>query len=238
MQLIGLNANQFDDEGRLLSVGHLDQPQLAWLEQRLAQLKGEQVLVMLHHNVLEHLPGQARSPLGQRYLLGHRQRLIRLLEQAGVQLVFTGHLHVQDVARRGRLCEVLTGSLVSYPHPYRLIEINQADAGAVTVAIESPHLQALPGWPDLQRFSFDWMGDRAGPFIVKLLTNAPFNLPPDQAAAIAPELRDFWATIAAGDPQFDFSPLPPSVQQLLAPFNTADSAGQPQRLDNAACFVL
>jgi predicted phosphodiesterase len=238
VQLIGLNANQFDDEGRLLSVGYLDQPQLAWLEQRLALLKGEQVLVMLHHNVLEHLPGQARSPLGQRYLLRHRQRLIRLLEQAGVQLLFTGHLHVQDVARRGRLCEVLTGSLVSYPHPYRLIEISQTEDGAVAVAIESPHLQALPGWPDLQRYSFDWMGDRAGPFIVKLLTNAPFNLPPSQAAALAPDLRDFWATIAAGDPQFDFSPLPPSVQQLLAPFDTTGSTGQPQRLDNAVRLVL
>lgn len=78
---------------------------------------------MLHHNVLDHLPGQSNSPLGQSYRVKNAADIIRRLEAVGVRLKFTGHLHVQNVARRGDLCEVLTGSLVRYPHPYRMVEI-------------------------------------------------------------------------------------------------------------------
>jgi len=113
VQLIGLNSNSFEPDGSQLSVGYLDERQLAWLDNILPQVKSDLVLVMLHHNVLEHIPGQAQSPLGQRYMVHNHQALIRRLEADNVPLIVTGHLHVQDIARRGHLCEILTGSLVS-----------------------------------------------------------------------------------------------------------------------------
>jgi 3',5'-cyclic AMP phosphodiesterase CpdA len=238
LKLIGLNSNAFDESGKLLPVGYLNEAQLSWLDEVLPALQDDLVLMMLHHNVLEHLPGQSQSPLGQRYMLHNATALIRRLEKAGVRLMFTGHLHVQDVARQGNLCEILTGSLVSYPHPFRVLQVEQADDGSLTIEMQSQHLASVPGWPDLQGFSHQWMCDRAQPFMVKFLTNPPFNLPLAEAEAIAPNLKHFWATIAAGDPQFDFSHLPPKAQRLLDVFNSTDAEGRPLRVDNSATLVV
>lgn len=238
VKLIGLNSNAFDPAGNLLGVGYLDLEQMDWLEAVLPTLRDDLVLVMLHHNVLEHLPGQAVSPLGQRYMLHNREVLMQRLGAAGVKLLFTGHLHVQDVAQEGHLWEVVTGSLVSYPHPYRVLTVGRTEAGRLTVEIESQHLQAVAGWPDLQGYSYQWMCDRALPFMVKFLSSPPLGLPVAEATAIAPTLKHFWATIAAGDPQFDFSHLPPPTRRLLEPFRAVDREGRPQCFDNAATLVL
>jgi UDP-2,3-diacylglucosamine pyrophosphatase LpxH len=237
VRLIGLNSNVFDESGNQIGVGYLDDEQLAWLDDLLPQLQDDLVLVMLHHNVLEHLPGQAQSPLGQRYMVHNHRALIHRLEAAGVPLMFTGHLHVQDIARQGNLCEVLTGSLVSYPHPYRIVEVDRANDGQLSVHLESPRLQTVPPWDDLQAMSYDWMCDRALGFMVKFLTSPPLNIPLAEAEAIAPSLKNFWAIIAAGDPQFDFSHLPPQTRRILEPFSALDADGKPQQLDNSATLV-
>lgn len=237
VRLIGLNSNAFKANGEQIGVGHLDDEQLAWLDDTLAQTGDDLVLVMLHHNVLEHLPGQAHSPMGQRYMVHNHQALIQRLEAAGVRLMFTGHLHVQDIARRGNLCEVLTGSIVSYPHPYRLVEVVQGDDGALRVEVRSHRLESVHPWEDLQTMSYQWMCDRSQGFMTKFLTSPPLSLPLAEAEAVAPKLKDFWCTIAGGDPQFDFSALPTTVQQRLAPFQACDTEGNPQVLDNRATLV-
>ncbi len=237
VQLIGLNSNAFEADGSQIGVGYLSEEQLAWLDDLLPQLQQNLVLVMLHHNLLEHLPGQAKSPLGQRYMVHNHEALIHRLQQAQVPLIFTGHLHVQDIARRGNLCEILTGSLVSYPHPYRVLEIEHHGDGGLTVAVDSHRLKTVEPWEDLQAMSHQWMCDRAQGFMVKFLTSPPLNLPIAEAEAIAPGLQHFWATIAAGDAQFDFSHLSPETRRVLEVFNAVGEDGQPQKLDNRARLI-
>ncbi|MFZ4639996.1 MAG: metallophosphoesterase family protein [Nodosilinea sp.] len=234
VRLIGLNSNSFDPDGKLLEVGHIDAEQLAWLDHLLPQVQSDLVLVMLHHNVLEHLPGQSMSALGQRYMVRNHQALIDRLEAARVPLMLTGHLHVQDIARRGHLCEILTGSIVSYPHPYRIIQVTQDGDGPLRVEVQSHRLQSVHPWEDLQSMSYQWMCDRAGGFMTRFLISPPIGLSEAEAIAIAPGLRHFWPTIAAGDPQFDFSHLPAAIRQRLEPFNAVDAEGIPQTLDNQA----
>jgi len=53
-------------------------------------------------------------------ILENAPELLQLLRDSGVQLVFTGHLHVQDIAYCQGVYDITTGSLVSYPHPYRV----------------------------------------------------------------------------------------------------------------------
>ncbi|ASC70841.1 hypothetical protein XM38_017880 [Halomicronema hongdechloris C2206] len=238
VHLIGLNSIGFDAQGQQLRVGHIDPEQLAWLEATLASLSHSLVLVMVHHNVLEHLPGQAASPLGQRYLVANRQTLLDILHRYGVQLLFTGHLHVQDVAQQGSLYEITTGSLVSYPHPYRLIDLYRPQSGPLQLTIETHHVTTVPDWPDLQASSRQWMCDRATPFMTKFLTAPPLNLPAAEAATVVPHLNEFWATIAAGDPLFDFSHLPASPARYLEQFSALGPDGRPQRRDNHTTLTL
>lgn len=238
LRLIGLNSNQFDKQGYI--IGRLCQEQLDWLQQELAaaQSQGEVIWVMLHHNVIEHLPQQGDHLLGRRYILSNRQDLIALLQVYGVRLMFTGHLHVQDVSQQGDLYEITTGSLVSYPHPYRLGQFVQDETGQGQLTIESPRIQSVPNFPDLPGHSREWMGDRSVPFMMKLLTCPPLNWPEALALKYAPDMRYFWADIADGDRLFDFADFPEEARRYFKSFGAIDAAGNPQLIDNAITLVL
>jgi 3',5'-cyclic AMP phosphodiesterase CpdA len=236
VQLIGLNSNQFDHSGKQL--GRLDEQQLAWLEQVLIESKDKLVLVMVHHNVVEHLPGQAHHPLGHRYMLDNAPVLLKILSSAGVKLVFTGHLHVQDIACYQGVYDITTGSLVSYPHPYRILQLRTDSQGKRWLEIESHHIESVPGWENLPQISREWMGDRSGPFMVKLLTTEPLSLPVVDAEKLAPSLRYFWANIAAGDALFDFPDFPPAVRRYFDTFSATTKDGKPALIDNHATLLL
>lgn len=217
VRLIGLNSNTFDETGTQL--GYVDTEQLDWLQQVLTQAQNELVLVMIHHNVIEHLPGQATNPLGRRYLLQNSPQLLKILHQAGVKLVFTGHLHVQDIAQWRGIYEITTGSLVSYPHPYRILNFQTQPDGKQILEIESHHVNSVAGWPDLAHQSREWMAKHSFPFMLKLLTSPPLCLSQDLATQLAPSLRYFWANVAQGDAQLDFPHFPPKVRRYFQGFN-------------------
>ncbi|MDA0672811.1 MAG: metallophosphoesterase [Cyanobacteria bacterium] len=235
VRLLGLNSIAFDGAGAQLPYGWVDEAQLGWLRDTLAEPWDGLTLAMIHHNLLDHLPGQHRHPLGQRYSIRNRQALRDQLQ--AVPLLLTGHLHVQDVAQQGSLWEVTTGSLVSYPHPYRVVTVTPM-ADQVQVQIESHRVQAVPDWPDLQGASLDWMRNRAIPFMTRLLSLPPFNLPAPEASRYAPMLKDFWATIAAGDGRFDEAHWPESIQRHFRAFGAVDAQGCYRPIDNTTTLML
>lgn len=235
VRIIGLNSNSFDQQGQ--QIGRLDDTQLEWLRGVLATTD-DLVLVMVHHNVVEHLPNQSRHVLGRRYMLENAPDLLQLLREFGVQLVFTGHLHVQDVAYCDRVYDITTGSLVSYPHPYRVLQFEQDQHGRKWLQIESHRVQSVPDWPTLQQTSRQWMGDRSVPFMLKLLTQPPLNLPQDQAEKLAPGLRDFWADIASGDTLFDFPQFPQRARRYFEKYGAIAASGNPALIDNNTTLLL
>ncbi|MFG6094595.1 metallophosphoesterase [Leptothoe sp. ISB3NOV94-8A] len=237
LHLIGLNSNGFDVEGEPFYTGWLDSEQLDWLDEQLDQLTNQLTLVMLHHNALEHLPRQSHSRMGQRYMVKNAPDLTQRLQAARVPLMLTGHLHVQDVAQTDGLYEITTGSLVSYPHPYRICELTTVD-DRHRLDITSHRIEAVPEWPTLQATSHQWMADRSFPFIMKLLTSKPLNLSSAEAAQYAPVLENFWAKIASGDGLFNYPELPPKLQRYFQTFSATNSCGQPDYIDNNATLWL
>ncbi|MEM8778665.1 MAG: metallophosphoesterase [Cyanobacteria bacterium P01_G01_bin.49] len=236
VQIIALNSNYFNQQGQQL--GYLDEEQLNWLEQLLPQIKDKLLLVMIHHNVIEHLPGQADHELGRRYMLDNADLLLKLLESANSQLIFTGHLHVQDIACHQNIYEITTGSLVSYPHPYRIIEVQKKNNHPLTLNISSHRVDSVPGWEKLAETSRQWLGDRSFAFMVKLLTASPLRIPVAEAEELAPLLRDFWADIAAGDAIFDFPHFPPQARRYFQKFSAINADGTPALIDNHATLHL
>jgi 3',5'-cyclic AMP phosphodiesterase CpdA len=236
VQLIALNSNQFDDRGQ--QRGYLDEQQLAWLDRVLIEVKDRFVLVMIHHNIIEHLPGQSHHELGKRYMLSNAPILFSKLQAAGVKLIFTGHLHVQDVASNAGIYEITTGSLVSYPHPYRILELKRNYEKKWQLKIESHRVKAVSGWEKLAEFSRNWMGDRSYPFMMKLLTNPPVNLAFEEAEKLVPQLRYFWADIAAGDAIFDFVDFPPLARRYFQAFGAVNEEGAIDLIDNHAKLII
>ncbi|MGF1603119.1 MAG: metallophosphoesterase family protein [Thermosynechococcaceae cyanobacterium] len=213
VRLIALNSNQFDDNGKQLGI--LDEQQLAWLEAVLEKTAQEFVMVMVHHNVLEHFPNQAENVVGKRYMLSNAPRLLDRLQQHQVQLVLTGHLHVQNIAEHNGLYDITTGSLVSYPHPYRVMDVSQG-----VVNIESHRVKSLPDWPTLQTMSRQMMGQRSPRFMTHFLMQPPLNLSQQEATDLAPQLTDFWATVAQGDEAMSYPHLPGPVRDYFESFSS------------------
>lgn len=236
LHVIGLNSTQFTPKGQQL--GCVDSKQLLWLETVLSQLQGQMVMVMIHHNVIEHLPGQATHELGKRYMLDNAASLKTILYKYGVKLVFTGHLHVQDIVQEKGLTEITTGSIVSYPHPYRIIDMEYSHNHATKLSISSYRVQEVPGWENLQSTSREWMAAKSERFMLKLLTGNPLNLPIEVAMPIVPNLRYFWADVASGDVLFDFSYLPSPMGNFLEKFGAIHATGHPNLIDNHISLLL
>jgi hypothetical protein len=192
---------------------------------------------MIHHNVVEHLPNQSSHPMANRYMLENAAELRQLLKRYGVKLVFTGHLHVQDVAYAEGIYDITTGSLVSYPHPYRVLEFNRDELGSESLQVVSHRVESVPDFPNLQTLSRQWMGDRSYPFVLKLLTLPPLSLPLAQAQTLAPGLRDFWATIADGDAMLDYPHFPINVRRYIEEYSAVND-GNTALIDNHSTLVI
>jgi hypothetical protein len=81
---------------------------------------------MMHHGVLEHYAGQ--SIAFPEYVVKDWERVSQQLAEAGLKVVFTGHYHANDVVKHDFdgghfLFDVETGSLVTYPNPYRTVTL-------------------------------------------------------------------------------------------------------------------
>lgn len=236
VQLIGLNSNQFNAEEK--QIGYIDTQQLNWLENILPQFKDKLVFVMVHHNIIEHLPNQSKHELGRRYMADNAFKLQEILHKHQIKLIFTGHLHVQDIINDGDLHEITTGSLVSYPHPYRVIDCEILENNKISLDIKSYKIDNVPEFPNLAEISRNHLGDRSLPFMMRLLTSSPIHLPEAEAMRLAPQLRDFWANIAEGDNLFEFSDFPPMLRQYFKQFGAIDPQGNPRLWDNETQLVF
>lgn len=142
LRLLALDACRYEDndyeKDLCVTSGRLKPETVTWLKQQVAAAKkaGCQVIAMMHHGVVPHfsLEGKVLSE----YLVNDYERVGEMLDSLGVHIIFTGHLHSQDIAQRGGLVDVETGSTVSYPHPYRIITV-----GNDSLDIHTHHLTQI-----------------------------------------------------------------------------------------------
>jgi hypothetical protein len=88
------------------------------------------------------------SYLGE-YVLENHHALARLLADGGVQAIFTGHGHAQDITverfdKGSFLFDIQTGSLSSFPDPYRIVETSPEGR----MNIESRHVTGFGAYPE------------------------------------------------------------------------------------------
>ena len=127
-RLLALDGCMYEENSyesnRCVTGGRLKESTLQFIEEqgRQARRDGQRLLAMVHHGVVQHWTWQEKI-MGE-YLVRDWRKVASLLERQGVEVVFTGHFHAQDISRRGRLYDVETGSLVSYPSPYRSVTIH------------------------------------------------------------------------------------------------------------------
>ena len=102
-----------------------------WIRQQAekAQEDGKKVIAMFHHNLLNHLV--LIDVLLSGGVVGDALGLRDIFAQYGVKYIFTGHTHEHDIATytapNGEVIyDAVTGSLSSYPNPYRQVTFGDA----------------------------------------------------------------------------------------------------------------
>jgi len=155
--LIGIDTGY---DGGLLN-GVVSTTTLEWVCERAetATKAGKQVLVMMHHTLFPHVTnaeklsstytvklGVPNDTGGYNYYVSSRVR--SYLANAGVGVVFSGHVHASDIAKDANntltrtIHDICTASCAAYPNPYRLLTLN--DDGA-TMRIETRYITELQG---------------------------------------------------------------------------------------------
>jgi len=129
--LIAMDSCRYDDNetnGTPATGGRFTPQTLDWVLKmiRLGQARGKQLIGMMHHGILEHYTGQ--SMLFPEYVVEDWESVSKQLAEAGLEVVFTGHYHANDVTRREHeggsvLFDIETGSLVTFPNPFRVVTL-------------------------------------------------------------------------------------------------------------------
>ena len=134
---------------------------LTWILDRLkdAKQQGKTVIGMMHHGILEHYAGQ--TVLFPEYVLTDFATVSKSLSDNGLNVMFTGHFHANDVTLKDFTSSVLhdieTGSTVSAPSPYRTINFDIANK---KLAISTATVTSIPSHPtDFVAYSQKYMRD-------------------------------------------------------------------------------
>jgi len=130
LRLLFLDSNEYSrnqDRGYPEASGSIGPRRERWLVETLQQAlhADEPVLTFFHHSLLAH----SRNPsFMSPSWIDLWPRYARLFWDHAAPVVFTGHVHNQDVAGlRGEagewIYDVATGSFATFPHSYRIVEI-------------------------------------------------------------------------------------------------------------------
>jgi hypothetical protein len=211
--LLALDACGYElNPGRTLEYtpGFFTPQRLAWVREMLdrAREEGKAVIVMMHHGVVEHFPGQARQ--FPEYLVRDREAFSRMLAEYGVRTVFTGHFHSQNIAGAWFsdarfLFDIETGSLVTWPSPWRLVQI---DAGQV-MHVRSFRIGSIQEMPEgFPAWALDYARRGTIPYIVRVLRG--YGISEEEAQRIALPISSAAIAHYAGDPDLGGAEMYPT----------------------------
>ncbi len=201
--------------------GALDESLLSWMEAKVAEAEqqGKKVFAFMHHGLVEHYSGQSTLPgIGTPYVIDGWLSVSQRAAEAGLTLIFTGHYHAQDVTRQSWegsqafVFDVETGSLISYPNPYRMVSIDPGGRVDITSAFIDAIDYDLGGqsFPDYARqFLAEGFGGIAEAYITA------FGVPADTVQELKPVAVEAFMQHYGGDEDPDQQTLQ-AVEEYLA----------------------
>jgi hypothetical protein len=103
---------------------------------------------MMHHGLVEHMPFQ--SVFFSDYLIEDWKNKADSLADAGLNIIFTGHFHSNDITLQKSpsgniLYDIETASLSQYPFAYRIMNLTDS-----TLSINTRFITSIPTNPNLE----------------------------------------------------------------------------------------
>lgn len=104
----------------------------AFVKQQIKEAKdrGDVVIGLEHHGLIPHF--SMEPDLLPMYLVNDYERISEEFADAGMDYIFTGHMHANDVSvleteAGNRLVDIETGSALTYPSPMRFLTISREE---------------------------------------------------------------------------------------------------------------
>jgi hypothetical protein len=179
--LFALDPCQYADnlsQGAPTTAGVLSAATQSWLIDHLAAAKalGKKVIGMQHHGMLEHFTGQSVS--FPEYVIQDWQTVAKKVSDSGLNVVFTGHYHANDVTLKDFTTSVLhdveTGSLVTSPSPYRTVDF---DVTTKALTIRTSHVASTVSHPaDFTDYARNYLQSGMTGIVGYQLSHTPYNL--------------------------------------------------------------
>jgi len=202
--LFAIDSCRYAENGsvRPIDGGALKASTRAWIQARLAEAKdrGKVCIGMLHHAVTEHFTGQAvQFP---DYVIADYEEISKEFADNGMKYVFTGHFHAHDVTLKkvdggATLYDVETGSLVTYPVPYRSATLNLTTR---KMSVTSSRVDSIPSHPsDFREYALNFQKTGISTIALYQLTHPPFSLDQASAEAVAPLMVNAFMAHYNGD---------------------------------------
>lgn len=194
--LISMDVCRYADNianGKPETSGGFTPELLTWAKEQaaIAKAAGKTVIGMMHHGLLEHYNGQ-KTIMGE-YVIDDWNNVSTQLAEAGIQAVFTGHYHAQDMVAKSTgsqyIYDIETGSTVTYPCPYRIAQYTTDKKLSIT-GNRVQNINYDLGGKEFQTYAKDFIA--AGlPLLVKgMLMSAPYSLSAENAAFIEPAITE------------------------------------------------
>lgn len=128
--------NDFD-ENICVTGGRIKPQTMEFIKEQAekAEKDGRLLIAMMHHGIVRHWKWQDRAM--SEYLVEDWKKCARRFGRYGVNIVFTGHFHAQDIVSAGsgkrKVYDIETGSTVSCPLSYRIVDID-AEKGRMDIS--------------------------------------------------------------------------------------------------------
>ena len=161
LYLVCLDSNSYDQitesDTRNKTAGRLRDETVTWMMPLVdaAKKAGKQVVVMMHHNLIEHFDNQ--NKLESMFQVKDSKLRMENFFEHDIELVLTGHVHSRDIATTyngdksadttKKLTEITCASPISYPCAYNVLTLNE---GLTEFKVKSDIIESITGIADYQ----------------------------------------------------------------------------------------
>ena len=133
--------NTSDNDNEHETRGEMSPELVAWATEQIkaAKAKGNHVIGLSHHGFVPHF--SMEPDILKMYLIEDYASIAAQLADAGLEMIFTGHMHANDIAvmttKSGNtLYDVETGSNLTYPSPMRFVQLREV-SGSLVAAVNT-----------------------------------------------------------------------------------------------------
>ena len=202
--IIGMDACKYDNNisnGHSETDGKFKPVTYEWIKSKIKEgvSLNKTIFGMMHHGLTDHFIGQ--KELFPSYVIDEYTTVRSEFSQLGLKIIFTGHFHSQDVVKFQNgsdfIFDIETGSSVTWPSPFRIIELTSNNFLKITSNVIND-IDYDTGELSFQEYSREFL-ENGMPILIKSFLINDFAVPENDAEIVAPMMSKAIIAHYAGD---------------------------------------